>query len=114
MAESLSSNGVGHNSGSPGAAIRKLNADLAPIESAIADLNEKKRKLRQQFKSDTGMSLADFDAARRLAMIEDDDDRQQKLQNLRTCYNALSKGEQLDWIEHSEAIGSEPGAEAPA
>ena len=86
------------NSANRQALIRQLDKQLAPIEAEIEELKEKRKTLRHQFKIDAGMSLAEFDAGRRLAKIEDPDARSEKVNNLKDVYNSLSEGEQLDWI----------------
>lgn len=88
----------GDNTINQDAMVQTLNRELAPLEEEMEALREKKKKLRQQFKADSGMSLADFDAGRRLAMIEDDDARAEKCSNMTRVFNALSQGEQLDWV----------------
>lgn len=100
MAEKIA--GPGHNTVDPTDAIKQLHADLIPLEAAVAAGKLKIRKRRQQFKADHGMELADFDAARRLANIEDDVERATKLHNLSQCFAALAPGGQLDWISAVE------------
>ena len=79
--------------------IKKLDSELRPLESKKESINEQIREKRQSFKADTGITLADFDAARRVAMMDDDDERQGKLDNFIECYNALKPGEQLSWLD---------------
>ena len=88
--------------------IRDLNRDLAPLEAEKEAINEKIRKLRQAFKGDSGMTLADFDAGRRLAMIQDEDARAEKINNLRRVYNSLAEGEQLDFIQAGSNVPRRP------
>ena len=77
--------------------IRKLAADLRPLEAERERVNQAIRDARGQFKEDTGITLSSFDAARRLANLEDDE-RKDKLDELMACFNTLTKGDQLDWI----------------
>lgn len=107
MAENIENAREGHNSSNRDpeyvrSEIVKLHKELLPIEEEERKLNEKKKKLRNQFKAETGITVADFNAARRLAMMEDEDERKEKRDNLATCYNALSDGDQLDWIEATQ------------
>lgn len=93
----------GHNSVNPADAIKKLHADLIPLEATVQAAKAEVRKVRTKFKSDTGMALADFDAARRLALMDDDEERTTKVDNFRRCYNALVAGQQLDWLDLADA-----------
>ena len=82
--------------------IKKLDSELRPLESRKEQINDQIRELRQRFKADTDITLADFDAARRVALMDDDDDRQGKLDNFMECYNALKPGEQLSWLDAAD------------
>ena len=88
------------------AAIRDLHNALLPLETQMQKLRDEMRQKRQMFKSETGMALADFDAGRRLAMIEDEIQRDTKLYNLRTVYDTLAAGEQLGMFD-DEALEME-------
>jgi len=88
--------------------VRKLHADLIPIEEEMIRLRSKKAEVRKRFSAQTGMALADFDLSRRLAMIEDDGDRQEKIINTRIAYEALKPGEQMKMFEATDP--PEPGA----
>lgn len=100
--------GPGDNAVDPTDAIKQLHADLIPIEAKIQAAKNESRKLRNKWKSDTGMALADFDAARRLAKMDDDEERVAKVNNFRQCYNALVTGQQLDWIDAAEKQDESP------
>jgi len=106
MAEKIA--GKGHNEVDPSDAIKQLDADLIPIEAKIQAAKNESRKLRNKFKSDTGMALADFDAARRLAKMDDDEERVAKVDNFRQCYNALVAGQQLDWLDAADKQDKTP------
>lgn len=99
-----------HNMEARRDAIKKLDRELRPWESQIEEAREEMCTLRQNFKADTGITIADFNAARRLASMEDDDERRGKIDNFRECYNALMPGEQLNWLDAMEQ--EETGAEA--
>ena len=86
--------------------IKKLDSELRPLEAEIDAINVKKKQLRKTFTADTQITMADFDAARRLAMIDDDEERHGKIDNYREVYNALKPGEQLSWLDAMEAKGS--------
>ena len=106
MAEKIA--GPGDNAVDPSDAIKQLHADLIPLEADVAATKNKIRKKRQRFKSDTGMALADFDAARRLANMDDDIERTTKVNNFHKCYNALVPGQQLDMLEVMDKQDEEP------
>ena len=109
MAEALSANveslstpeppAAGHNRKDFSEAIARLASSIAPIEAQISALNAERKAYRQNFKAETGIALADFDAARSRVSIENDDDRKQKIANFQACFNALSPGEQLNWLD---------------
>lgn len=104
MADNISDTAkAGHNSGNISdeekmGLIRKLDEDLAPLEREMDKLNDKKKALRRDFKKITGIVQADFNAARRLALIEDEDEQKAKTDNLEICFNALSQGTQLSFF----------------
>ena len=100
MADKLA--GPGDNAVDPADAIKQLHADLIPIEAKIKAARAEWRKERLAFKSNTGIPLVDFDAARRIANIEDDEERATKLHDLSACFAALAPGGQLDWISAAE------------
>ncbi len=85
-------------SGNRAELIRQFVDELRPLETEREEIAAKIREKRQEFKTATGIPLADLDAARRYADMEDEDARDQKMQNLRDCFNALSSGGQLDWV----------------
>ena len=103
-----------HNAKARAAAIRKLAGNLRPHEEAIAVEKASMKKLRKEFTADTGITMADFDAARRLADLDDDDERHTKLDNLAECFSALRPGEQLDWITAAQKEQAPEEEEAPA
>ena len=103
MAEKLTDEAIEHGSNSEplkGAeraeAIKKLHAEMIPIEARQANLAEERRQLRHTFKAATGIALADFDAERRICMIEDDDERKGKMADRLAVYEALRPGEQSE------------------
>lgn len=99
MAEKIA--GPGHNV-DPKDAIKQLHAVLIPLEAKVAAAKNEMRKKRRQFKADHNMDLADFDAARRLANMDDDIERTTKVNNFHRCYNALVPGQQLDMLDVME------------
>lgn len=83
--------------------IREHSEKHDGFEREAAALAARKKKANQQFKAETGMTIADFMAARRLAQMEDEGEQRQKCDNLKICFNALSTGMQFDWIDAVEA-----------
>lgn len=106
MADKLA--GPGDNAVDPTDAIKQLDADLIPLEAEAAAVKGKIRKARREFKAITGIPLVDFDSARRLANIEDDEERATKLHDLSACFAALAPGQQLDWISATEKQDESP------
>ena len=76
--------------------IKKLDRELRPLEAERENVNQAIRDKRQQFKSDTGLVLANFDAMRRLAGLEEEVlDR--TIEELLAVFNTLAPGGQLDF-----------------
>ena len=96
--------GKGHNSKNrdPDFIAQKVKAlvvELRPLEKERDAVNDKLKAARRVFKSETGMTQADFNAARRLAEMEDEDQQNEKMFNLRVAFNALCPGKQLNFID---------------
>lgn len=90
------------------AAHKKLVKTLLPLEQQKAEVQEKIKKARKEWSADTGVTLATFDAARRLATIEDDDDRTEKLEDLVEVFNSLAPGETLNFLQSKHYEGDAP------
>lgn len=108
MAKNIDEAREGHNSNNKDpeyvkAEIIKLHKELEPLEAEQRKINDQMKKLRHRFKGETGIAIADFKAARRLAMMEDEAEQREKRENLATCYNALSQGDQLNWLDVEES-----------
>ena len=86
--------------------IRKAHKELLPLEAQKAEIQESIREKRQSLKADLDMTLGQFDAARKLIMMEDKD-KSRAQDDFREVYNALSTGDQLDWVV---ATQQEPAA----
>jgi len=108
MAQNLkdTSPGEGHNSElapeERAKAIREHDKVISGFEDDGKAIATKKKKANQEFKAKTGMTIADFMAARRWASMEDEGEKREKMTNMQECYNALSTGDQLNWIEAAE------------
>lgn len=75
--------------------IRKLDEDLQPLEAQQQATNRAITKLHRDFKTKTRITKANFVAARKLALIEDEDEQKAKADDLELCFNALSQNAQL-------------------
>lgn len=82
--------------------IREHSAAHDKFEEDTSKIAMRKKKANQEFKAATGMTVADFMAARRLAQMEDEGEQREKCDNLKICFNALSVGMQFDWIDAAE------------
>ena len=78
--------------------IKKLDRELRPLEAKRDEVNQEIRDKRQQFKSDTGLVLANFDAMRRLAGLEEEA-LEKTIEELLAVFNTLAPGGQLDFTE---------------
>lgn len=102
MAENLKDTaGKGHNHGPLSnedkiLAIQNLDECLTPLEEEKDALNTKMKNLRKDFKKITGIVRADFDKARSMAAIEDEDEQEEKATNFQLCFNALAGGRQYN------------------
>jgi len=77
------------------------------IELAAALIEPTKRKddanndiisLHRNFRTKTGMTKADFSFAQRLAGIENEEEQDEKMLNMKIAFNALCPNKQLDFI----------------
>jgi len=107
MATNINDAGEGHNSGNRDPKyiadqVRLLDKELEPLEKQAKDIREDMKTVRNHFKAETGITIADFNAARRLAKMEDEGERDAKKSNLSICFNALANGGQLNWIDAVE------------
>lgn len=99
--------GPGHNSKELTPAqrrklIRDVAGELAGIDGEIKQLQEKRAKIKnEKVKGTLGMKTSDFNLALRLHKLEGDD-RTEALDTLRECYEALTKGDQLNWLDAVE------------
>ena len=98
--------GIGHNSELSDEELDKVirahSAFMDGWEEKSRALAAEKKKANQEFKAETGMTIADFNAARRWAQIEDEGERDSKMSNMSRCFNALSVGGQFDWVTAAE------------
>lgn len=91
-----------HNSGARRDTIKAVFRELQTIDDKSAEVNEERKKLlNTRVKGELGMKITDFRAAYRLYQLEDDG-RDEMLDTLRECFDALGKGEQLDFLKVTE------------
>ncbi len=75
---------------------------ISGLEDEAKAISTKMKRENQEFKAKTGITIADFMTARRWASTEDEGEKREKMTNMQECYNALSTGDQLNWIEAAE------------
>jgi len=99
--------GEGHNSQNMTDAektqlIKSTCAELDALEEQRAEISDQIKKLKHtNIKGKLGMKIADFNFARRLYSL-DGNDRDQFLASIKTTFNALGVGDQLDFIAAME------------
>ena len=79
--------------------IRELDASLTPLEKIKNDANDAMKALRRDFKKKTGIVQNEFNAMRKLAFIEDEDEQNQKTDNMKLVFDALSPNKQLNFFD---------------
>lgn len=89
----------GHNSKEQMASlVRAINNDLNEVQSRIAVLMEERKKIKGRIKAELGWKVADFNAMKRLADLEQED-RDQMLDTIRIGFDALSIGMQHGFLD---------------
>lgn len=97
-------NMTGHNAEARRRIIRDVMFELDEIEGEIAELQEKRKKIKNtRIKGDLNMKLSDFAVLRRFRSLEEDD-RAKLFDTLREGFKALGIGAQASFLE---AIGDE-------
>jgi len=79
------------------ATIRGVHNELLKLEAKAGEIREQMTGQRGRIKG-LGMKMADFNAARRIIMLEGDD-QDTALDGFRLTFEALSPGENLDWLK---------------
>lgn len=85
-----------HNIGQTERAIVEVWKAQMSIQEKIGELQAERREVRSKIKG-LGIKLGDFDAMVRLRNLEDED-RRASIENYKVVYEALSPGEQLNFI----------------
>lgn len=94
--------GIGHNEVDRPEKLREWDAARRPVEERLRAAREELKAINKEYKQITGVTVTDFNAMRRLAHLEEDEDRHQKLSNMMLVYNSLNPGEQMDWLSSIE------------
>lgn len=82
--------------------VREAVELLKPQEKLRSNANDAMKKIRRDLKSETGINGKDFDFARRLAEMEDEDEQKEKMSNMSIAFAALSEGQQMNFIDVME------------
>lgn len=94
--------------------IKQVADQMATIEAKIAELREEKNQLKaKKIKGELGMKVSDFNLALRLYKLEGEA-RDEALDTLKECFEALAPGEQLDFIKAGASQKGWPGGASVA
>jgi len=94
--------GISHNSGDRKVLIQSAYQALERFENELAEIREARKAFKDEvIKGKLGMKVSDFQAGYRLYKLEGDE-RDQMLDTIRECFDALGAGEQLDWVAAAE------------
>lgn len=93
---------IGHNVGDIKDVVREVDRDLAPLEAQKEDIMAKMRDVKSRLKK-YDIKMSDFKAARRLAQMESDEERQDRIDKFTICLEAFGvTGPQMTMFEDSE------------
>lgn len=87
--------------------IGDYESEIKALHDQIKAKGKLKRKARRALKNECGISLEEFDLARKYIELEDEE-RDDRMHSFRACYDALRAGEQLDFIAAFQQA-DEPG-----
>lgn len=85
--------------------VKEAVALMIPEEKNKTAANEALKKIRRDLKSETGITGKDFDFARRLGEMEDEDEQKEKMWNMSVAFEALSNGKQMNFLDVMEKDG---------
>jgi len=95
--------GKGHNSHNDPAfvmdKVKELDKALRPHEKAIKEANEEIKGLKREFKTDTGITQAIFNSARKVALMGNEEEQKDRLEKYQLVYNSLNNGEQMNMFK---------------
>ena len=87
--------GVGHNATEMKRDLLLAAQEIGKIDAEIAELRERKNEIKHEKVKAHGIKLADFNTVARWWKLEGED-RNETLDNIRVCCEALGIGEQGD------------------
>ena len=87
--------GVGHNATEMKRDLLLAAQEIGKIDAEIAELRERKNEIKHEKIKSHGIKLADFNTVARWWKLEGED-RNETLDNIRVCCEALGIGEQGD------------------
>ena len=87
--------GVGHNATEMKRDLQLAAQEIGKIDAEIAELRERKNEIKHEKIKAHGIKLADFNTVARWWKLEGED-RNETLDNIRVCCEALGIGEQGD------------------
>ena len=85
--------GIGHNATEMKRDLLLAAQEIGKIDAEIAELRERKNEIKHEKVKAHGIKLADFNTVARWWKLEGDD-RDETLDNIRVCCEALGVGEQ--------------------
>jgi hypothetical protein len=98
------------NMSNRGEIIRGVYRGLANLEAERKRIGREISELKQKrVKGDLGMQIVDFNIGYRLYQLEHED-RDECLDTIRECFNALGVGEQVNWVSAMETRRTESQA----
>ena len=118
MAKQLKGNGAdepgfGHNLGDMKRDLMLAAQEISRIDAEIAGLRERKAEIKHEKVKAHGIKLADFNTVLRWWNLESED-RDQTIDNIRICCEALGVGGQGELFPTPAEIGATKGTRAEA
>lgn len=102
------SGNAGHNAKARAKTIRDAISCIVGLKAQRAAIQEQITEAKGKVK-ELGIKMAEFNVALRLYELERED-RDEALDQLRECFDALKIGEQLDFLSAMPPVGGEPAA----
>lgn len=99
----------GHNMSNIKQTIASAAAECDSLDSQIKQLQEDKREVRATVKA-LGVTMREFDMARRYTRFDDDEKRAEAIDWLKVCFEALGVGAQGSLFPDAGATAQQPSA----